>query len=103
MDTKAPENYWQPIDTVPNDDTKVILAFAWVIYEDHPKEWMIYDGHPTKPPERICWECVCACGSDVHDDVYFDECDAYGYADPKYKASQFTHWRPVGEFPKIIE
>ena len=77
---------WQPIETAPNDETDILIVVP-----------VVASGfHPEKPKgELLYWECACVLGEDVHDDTYLD--------DAGYNASDFTHWKPVGEFPEIKE
>lgn len=77
---------WQTIDTAPDDETPILIAMPLVASECHPE----------KPKgELLYWKCACVSGEDVRDDIYLD--------DAGYSASEFSHWKPVGEFPEIIE
>ena len=68
---------WQPIETAPDDGTMILIAL------------------PIKESGVRYWRCACVPGHDVHDDIYLD--------DVGYSTSDFSHWKPVGEFPEIIE
>ena len=68
---------WQTIDTAPDDETPILIAM------------------PLAASGARYWKCACVMGEDVHDDTYLD--------DAGYNASDFTHWKPVGEFPEIKE